>query len=107
MKEKIALVTAARAASAGAIALELARSGCDVAVVYAGREDAARETVAQIEALGARAMAVRCDVANEAQAAQAVREVTRRWAQSTSWSTTPALCATAWPCACPKTIFAT
>lgn len=76
MKEKIALVTGGSRGIGRAIALELARSGCDVAVVYAGREDAARETVAQIEALGARAMAVRCDVANEAQAAQAVREVT-------------------------------
>ena len=75
MKGKIALVTGGSRGIGRAIALKLAEAGCDVAVLYAGREDAAKETVAAIEALGVRAMAVKCDVADAAQVADAVKRV--------------------------------
>lgn len=76
MKGKIALVTGGSRGIGRAIALRLAQDGCDVAVLYAGREDAARETVEQIEALGVRALALQCDVSDGAQAAEAVKHVT-------------------------------
>ena len=72
---RIALVTGGSRGIGRAISLKLAEAGCDVAVFYAGREDAAKETVAAIEAAGARAMAVKCDVADEAQVADAVKQV--------------------------------
>ena len=72
---RVALVTGGSRGIGRAISLKLAESGCDVAVLYAGREDAAKETVAAIEALGVRAMAVKCDVADAAQVADAVKQV--------------------------------
>src|SRR3954463_2921471 len=55
---KLALVTGAGMGIGQGIALELARQGADVAVHYAGSEQGARETAAQIEALGRRSVAV-------------------------------------------------
>ena len=75
MKGKIALVTGGSRGIGRAIALKLAEAGCDVAVLYAGREDAANETVAAIEAMGVRALAVKSDVADEQQTADAVKQV--------------------------------
>ena len=46
-----------------AVCLELAKGGANVVLCYAGNEAAAGETVAACEALGAKALAVRCDVA--------------------------------------------
>lgn len=79
MKGKIALVTGGSRGIGRAISLKLAEAGCDVAVLYAGREDAANETVSAIEALGARAMAVKCDVSDAEAAAQAVKQVVDAW----------------------------
>lgn len=76
MKGKIALVTGGSRGIGRAIALKLADAGCDIAVLYAGREDAAREAVAQIEERGVRAISVRCDVSDGTQAAEAVKQVT-------------------------------
>lgn len=78
MKGKIALVTGGSRGIGRAIALKLAEAGCDVAILYAGREDAARETVEALECMGVRAMSVRCDVSDEAQADAAVRAVTEQ-----------------------------
>lgn len=55
---KLALVTGAGMGIGQGIALELARQGADVVVHYAGSEQGARETVAQIQALGRRSAAV-------------------------------------------------
>lgn len=78
MKGKIALVTGGSRGIGRAIALKLAEAGCDVAILYAGREDAARETVEALEGMGVRAMSVRCDVSDEAQTDAAVRAVTEQ-----------------------------
>lgn len=59
-----------------ACALRLAEAGCDVAVLYAGNDEAARETVEAIEALGRRARAWKCDVANAEECAAVCKEVT-------------------------------
>lgn len=60
---RFALVTGASRGIGRGIALELAREGADVAVNYRRDEEAARATVADIEQLGRRAIAVRADVA--------------------------------------------
>ena len=75
MKSKIALVTGGSRGIGRAIALKLADRGCDVAVLYAGNAAAAEETLHAIEARGVRAMALQCNVADEAQADAAYEKV--------------------------------
>jgi NAD(P)-dependent dehydrogenase (short-subunit alcohol dehydrogenase family) len=62
MNGKIALVTGASKGVGKGIALELSRQGCTVAVNYHSDAAGAAQTVAEIEALGGRAMAVRGNV---------------------------------------------
>ncbi|MDR0446006.1 MAG: 3-oxoacyl-[acyl-carrier-protein] reductase [Oscillospiraceae bacterium] len=64
---KTALVTGGGRGIGRAVCLALARSGAAVAVNYTNGEQAAEETRALIEALGARAIIVRADVADPAQ----------------------------------------
>ena len=64
---KTAIVTGGSRGIGRAVCLELARGGANVVLCYAGNEQAAKETVSACEALGARALALRCDVADEAQ----------------------------------------
>jgi len=59
-----ALVTGASRGIGRGIALEFAREGADVAVNYRRDEESARATVADIERLGRRAIAVQADVAD-------------------------------------------
>lgn len=64
---KTAVVTGGSRGIGRAVAMELARGGANVVLCYAGNENAAKETVSACEALGAKAMAVRCDVSDAAQ----------------------------------------
>lgn len=59
---KVALVTGATRGIGRAIALKLARAGCDVAAVYFNAHDAAASLRQEIAALGRRACVVRGDV---------------------------------------------
>lgn len=63
---KVALVTGAGKRIGRSIALALAQRGWDVAVHYGRSSAAAAATVCDIEALGRRAIAVQCDLADEA-----------------------------------------
>lgn len=67
-----ALVTGAGQGIGAGIALALARAGADVVVHYRGSDPAS--TVAAIEALGRRALAVRADLTDSAQADRLVAE---------------------------------
>lgn len=58
----VALVTGGARRLGRAMALSLARAGHDVAIHYAGSQDAAEEAVAEIEALGRRAVALQADL---------------------------------------------
>ena len=59
---KVALVTGGSRGIGRAISLKLASLGADVAVNYQGRADAAQDTVAEIEKMGRRAVALQADV---------------------------------------------
>ena len=60
---KTAVVTGGSRGLGRAVCLELAAGGANVVLCYAGNEAAAQETVSACEALVARALAVRCNVA--------------------------------------------
>ena len=62
-----ALVTGAGKRLGQAMALYLAGRGYDVAVHYAGSAEGAAETVAQVQAMGRRAVALQADLLDEAQ----------------------------------------
>ena len=64
---KTAVVTGGSRGIGRAVCLELAKGGANVVLCYAGNEAAAAETVSACEALGAKALAVKCDVADSAQ----------------------------------------
>lgn len=73
--EKVALVTGASRGIGRAVALKLAQSGCDVAVNYVSNEAKAQEVVAEIEALGRKAIAVKADTADLKAVQNMFREV--------------------------------
>jgi NAD(P)-dependent dehydrogenase (short-subunit alcohol dehydrogenase family) len=71
---QVAWITGGGSGIGKALALELARQGADVAV--SGRRlDRLEEVAGEIEALGRRSLAVRCDVTDEDSIAEAVGEV--------------------------------
>ncbi len=70
---KTALVTGGSRGIGRAVCLELAKGGANVVLCYAGNEAAAQETVRAVEALGARALAVRCDVSDTARVDELVK----------------------------------
>jgi 3-oxoacyl-[acyl-carrier protein] reductase/pteridine reductase len=69
---KRALVTGAAKRIGRAIALELAEAGAEVAITFRGSDAAAQHTVDALQAAGARAFAVNCDVRSEASVNEAV-----------------------------------
>lgn len=62
LSDKVALVTGGRRQLGRAHAIRLAECGADLCVVDIAIDDDMRETVARIEALGRRALPLRCDV---------------------------------------------
>ncbi|MEF9895599.1 MAG: SDR family NAD(P)-dependent oxidoreductase, partial [Clostridia bacterium] len=75
MRGKIALVTGGSRGIGRAIAMKLASSGADVAILYAGNAVAAQEVLRRIAESGVRAMAIACDVSDQAQVTSAYQQV--------------------------------
>jgi len=71
---KAAIVTGSAVGVGRATALELARRGASVVINYSRSEAEARQTAADVEALGAEALVVRADVSQDDQ----VRDMVRR-----------------------------
>ncbi|MEV5013610.1 SDR family oxidoreductase [Streptomyces sp. NPDC053780] len=69
---RAALVTGGSRGIGAATVLRLAREGADVALTYVNGKDAAADVVREVEALGRRAVALRADSADPAEAAGAV-----------------------------------
>ena len=72
---RVALVTGGSRGIGRATALELAKGGYDVAIVYAGNEAAAEECVSLLKEAGATAKAYRCNVADADEANATAKQV--------------------------------
>lgn len=72
---KIAVVTGGSRGIGRAISITLAKSGADVVVIYAGNKQKAEDTVAEIEQLGRRSLALQVDVSQSDQVNTAFKEI--------------------------------
>jgi 3-oxoacyl-[acyl-carrier protein] reductase len=79
VSEKTAIVTGSAAGVGRAIALDLAKRGANVVINYSRSEDEARRTLADVEALGAKALLVRADVSKDDQVREMVKETMDRF----------------------------
>ena len=76
---KVALVTGGSRGIGRGCALELARAGYDIAINFAGNEEAANKTVEDIKALGVDAEAFKFDVSDKDAADNGVAKVLERF----------------------------
>jgi 3-oxoacyl-[acyl-carrier protein] reductase len=67
LKGKKAIVTGGSRGIGRAIALKFAENGADVAILYAGNQEAAEKTLSEIKALGVNGWAYKCNVADFAE----------------------------------------
>jgi len=72
---RLALVTGASRGIGRAIAVELAKNGCDVVVNYKGSEEKAREVAKEVEAIGKKAYLYRFDVADPDEVSKAIKDI--------------------------------
>ena len=79
MSEKLALVTGGSRGIGKACALELAKAGYDVIINYAGNEEAAKQTVTEIEALGVKSEAYKFDIANNEEVNTAIATIIEKY----------------------------
>ena len=75
LKNCVALVTGASRGIGKGIALALARAGARVAVNFVSRPDDAAKVVAEIAALGSKAIALKADVSRSAEVDKLVADV--------------------------------
>ena len=83
LQGKTGLITGASRGIGRAIALAFAREGANVAVIYAGNQQAAQHVCAQAAEYGVQARAYQCDVADFDQGKETVQAASR----GTDWFT--------------------
>lgn len=64
LKDKVAVITGGSRGIGRSIALKMAEKGANVAVIFAGREEAAKEVVELAKTYGVNAECYKCDVSN-------------------------------------------
>ena len=74
-ENKVALVTGASRGIGKACAIELAKAGYDVAISYAGNDQAANKTIEELKSLNVNAKAYKFNVADKDACAKAVEDV--------------------------------
>ena len=72
---KVALVTGGSRGIGNGCALELAKAWLDVAITYVGNDEAANQTVKELEALGVKAKAYKFDISDKIACTDAVEKV--------------------------------
>lgn len=77
LKNKVAIVTGGSRGIGKAIALELAREGADIAVLYNGNKQSAQEVCDEIAKMGNRAEAYQCDVGNFEGVGKTITEISQ------------------------------
>lgn len=76
LKGKVAIITGASRGIGKAIALDMAKNGADVAIIYAGNKEKAEETKKEALGFGVRADIYKCDVSNFDEASTCVKNIT-------------------------------
>ena len=66
LKGQVALITGGARGIGRATAMKLARAGADIAIIYFNSSDEAEIVIAEIKALGRRAVAIQANVADHA-----------------------------------------
>jgi len=79
LQGKVALVTGAAKRLGKASALALAGAGASIAITYLRSKGEADETLQEIQSLGVRGIALRCDVTDKASVRRAVKSVVQRF----------------------------
>ncbi len=74
-----ALVTGASRGIGEAIAISLARHGCDVVINYRSKAEKAEQVAAQVESLGRRALVIKADIADEAEVVAMFKTIRTTW----------------------------
>lgn len=77
LKGKTAVVTGGSRGIGKAICLKFAENGADIAFLYAGNTVKAEETLRELQALGVKAKAYQCNVADADAAAAVVKEIVK------------------------------
>ncbi len=75
LEGKVAIVTGGSRGIGAAVSLELARHGCDVALTYRGRKDAADAVAGKIKEMGRRALAIQANVSDTGETDSTVAKV--------------------------------
>ncbi|MBM4067105.1 MAG: SDR family NAD(P)-dependent oxidoreductase, partial [Planctomycetes bacterium] len=78
-KDKVAIVTGGTRGIGRAIALELAKNGCNIAFNYSKSADAANALVKEIETMGVKAFSFQVDAASLEGAKNMVKEVKEKF----------------------------
>ncbi|MGN1231393.1 MAG: SDR family NAD(P)-dependent oxidoreductase, partial [Anaerotignum sp.] len=79
LKGKTAVVTGGSRGIGKAICLKFAENGADIAFLYAGNTVKAEETQKELEALGVKAKAYQCSVADADAVAAVVKEIVKEF----------------------------
>lgn len=75
LKDKVAIVTGASRGIGKAIALEMAKNGANVAIIYAGNKEKAEEVKTEVEAFGVKSNIYKCDVSVFEEASECVKSI--------------------------------
>lgn len=78
LKGKVAVITGGSRGIGKAIAIKLAQCGADIAVIYAGNEEKAKETCEQAKSLGVKAFSFKCDVSSFNETKQTVLDIVEK-----------------------------